>query len=100
MTTLNDDPPARSKRQRSVFFDAVAKYEKLLEDAALETARLASEVETLRTQAIVQEEMLKSNLILIAELHAAQSAFLTSTSWRVTKPMRVAADLIRRGVGH
>ncbi|MDJ0337589.1 hypothetical protein [Cryobacterium sp. PH31-O1] len=95
MSPVNDDPLARSNRQRSVFFDTVAMYEILLEEARAEIAHLTAAAEAQRVLIIEKEDEIQSNHIVISELRARQSALLASTSWRVTKPLRIVADKLR-----
>lgn len=95
MSPVNDDPLARSNRQRSVFFDTVAMYEILLEEAHAEIAQRTVAAEAQRVLAVEREDEIQSNYIVISELHARQAALLASTSWRVTKPLRIVTDKIR-----
>ena len=89
MSMVNDDPPARTSRQRSVFFETVEMYEKQLAESSLELARLTTETDAQQKLVIEQEGT-------ISELRAYQTELLASTSWRVTRPMRKALDMLRR----
>jgi hypothetical protein len=96
-TVLTSDKSDLNLRQRKVFFESLETYEGLLAEANAEIARLTLQVDTDQELIRDQAAELELNRLIVLDLSQGRTAVLASTSWRLTRPVRAIADLLRRG---